>query len=416
MSSHTLIFRAHSSSRYSVAALLGAVEIDSRLSDLTILAPVETSHSLIQKHLEGSHVIIAHSVMSTQLDRVREEINTLREQFGSTVTLIAGGPHASTRPIDLVELGFDYIVIGEGEHVFPELLLTLMNEKDPETISGIVTKYTETIPLPKDLPKITLDEYPPFALGMNVVGPIEVTRGCPYSCKFCSTPFLTGSRVRHRSVKTIVHWLRRAVEKRGFKRTWFLSPNALCYGGRGRTVERDRLEDLLIQATSIEGLDDVFYGSFPSEIRPEFATKDNLDLFRHYVANKTIQIGLQSGSDRVLELANRHHTVSQGMDAVNIALECGFVPHVDMIFGLPGEEEKELGVSLELCYELAEMGARVHGHVFMPLPGSAYENMPPGHLDDESRRVLGELSRKKLLTGSWSNQEQLAERLALKRK
>jgi B12-binding domain/radical SAM domain protein len=347
---------------------------------------------------------------------VREEVNTLRKQFGSAVTLIAGGPHASTRPTDLVDLGFDYVVIGEGEHVFPELLLTLMNEIDPETISGVVTKYSDTIPRPKDLPKIALDEYPPFALEMNVVGPIEVTRGCPYSCKFCSTPFLTGSRVRHRSVKTIVHWLRSAVEKRGFRRTWFLSPNALCYGGRGRTVERDILEDLLNQTTSVEGLDEVFYGSFPSEIRPEFAAKDNLDLFRHYVANKTIQIGLQSGSDRVLELANRHHTVSQGMDAVNIALECGFVPHVDMIFGLPGEDEKELGISLELCHELVEMGARVHGHVFMPLPGSAYENMPAGSLDDESRRVLGELARKKLLTGSWSNQEHLAKKLASEHK
>ena len=381
-----------------------------------ILAPLETSHSLIQKHVEGSQVIIAYSVMSTQLDRVREEVNTLRKQFDRAVTIIAGGPHASARPTDLVEFGFDYVVVGEGENVFPELLLTLMNEKDPETIPGVITKHTETIPRPKDLPKISLDEYPPFALEMNVVGPVEVTRGCPYSCKFCSTPFLTGSLVRHRSVKTIVHWLRRAVEKRGFKRTWFLSPNALCYGGRGRTVERDRLEGLLEQATSIEGLDDVFYGSFPSEIRPEFATKDNLDLFRHYVANKSIQIGLQSGSDRVLELANRHHTVSQGMDAVNIALECGFIPHVDMIFGLPGEEKKDLEASLKLCHDIVDMGARIHGHVFMPLPGSAYENMPPGHLHDENRRVLGELARKKLLTGSWSNQEHLAERLASRRK
>ncbi len=75
---------------------------------------------------------------------------------------------------------------------------------------------------------------------------------------------------------------------------------------------------------------------------------------------------------------------------------------------------EELHDSVELCYTLAEMGAKTHGHVFMPLPGSAFEKMPPGKLDSESRRRLGELSRKKILTGSWSTQENLAETLSSK--
>ena len=85
-----------------------------------------------------------------------------------------------------------------------------------------------------------------------------------------------------------------------------------------------------------------------------------------------------------------------------------------MIFGLPGETKRELHDSIDLCYTLADMGAKTHGHVFMPLPGSAYENEPPGRLDSDSRKLLGELSRKKLLTGSWSLQESLAENLSLR--
>jgi len=104
------------------------------------------------------------------------------------------------------------------------------------------------------------------------------------------------------------------------------------------------------------------------------------------------------------------------MRAIRIALDSGFVPHVDMIFGLPGETKKELHDSIELCYTLVEMGAKTHGHVFMPLPGSAYEEMPPGKLDPESRRRLGELSRRKEMTGAWSTQEELAEFLWTKNK
>ena len=414
--SHSLIFRTHSSSRYSVAALIGTLELNERLKDLSIQAPLDLELDSIQEAIGKGPTIIAHSVMSTQTKRVYNEVNKIREQFGNDVIVIGGGAHASIRPRELLEKGFDYVVVGEGEKAFPELIWHLINGNNPLSTPGVVDKTVEKVPVPKSLPCIELDGYPPFALGMNILGPIEVTRGCPFHCKFCSTPFLTGGKVRHRSIETIAKWLKLAVEKSGFKRTWFLSPNALCYGGHGGKAEPEKLEALLKTVTKIDGLDEVFFGSFPSEVRPEFVTKPILEMLRSYVANDTLQIGLQSGSNRILKLANRHHTVEQGMDAIRTALDAGFIPHVDMIFGLPGETREELHTSVRLCYDLAEMGAKTHGHVFMPLPGSAYENMPPGKLDPESRRLLGELSRRKDMTGSWSTQEGTAEYLWSQRK
>ena len=416
LSPHSLIFRTHSSSRYSVAALVGALEIDQRLLDLDIQAPLDLSLNSIQKAIERGPTIIAHSVMSTQTERVYKEVKKIRERFGKDVTIIGGGAHASIRPKELLVNGFDYAVVGEGETVFPDLIWQLINNDDPLNIPSVVDKTSNEVPVPGKLPTVDLDKCPPFALGMNILGPIEVTRGCPFQCKFCSTPFLTGGRVRHRSVESITNWLKLAVEKSGFERTWFLSPNALCYGGHGRKAEPEKLENLLKAVTKIDGLEEVFFGSFPSEVRPEFVTKSILEMLRSYVANDTLQIGLQSSSNHVLNLANRHHTVEQGMDAIQIALETDFIPHVDMIFGLPGETKEELYESIELCYNLVEMGAKTHGHVFMPLPGSAYENMPPGRLDSESRRLLGELSRRKDMTGSWSTQEGIAEYLWSKNK
>ena len=410
--SHTLIFRTHSSSRYSVAALAGVIETDHRLVNLSIKAPIEHSLESIHKSVEQGPTILANSVMSTQTEPVYKEIREIRENFGKAVTIIGGGAHASVQPLELLENGFNYVVVGEGEKTFPELLWYLINDMDPLKIHGVVGVNAVDCPRPRDLSPVDLNDYPPFALGMNILGPIEITRGCPYSCKFCCTPFLTGGRVRHRSIESVVKWLQRAVEMRGFKRTWFLSPNALSYGGHGRTVESDRIESLLKAVTSVEGLEEVFFGSFPSEVRPEFVSKPILEMMKGYVANKTLQIGLQSGSNRILKKINRHHTVEEGMNAIRTALDCGFVPHVDMIFGLPGETTEEMYESVELCYSLAEMGAKTHGHVFMPLPGSAFEKRPPGRLDQESRRRLGDLSRKKLLTGSWSTQETIAEKLS----
>lgn len=408
---HHLIFRTHSSSRYSVAALLGAIEMDSRLTGLELSAPLEMSDGFIRKATEKGPVIVAHSVMSTQTNRVFHESKKIKAQFGDAVTLIGGGPHASARPAELLDAGFDHVVIGEGEKLITDLLWYLTNDKDPREIDGVVSEKRDTYPKPKGLPRVDLDGYPPFALDMNVLGPIEVTRGCPFACKFCCTPFLTGKGVRHRSADSVVAWLNRAAQQRGFRRTWFLSPNAFSYGGMGREMNLDRLENLLKGATSVEGLEEVFFGAFPSEVRPEFVTKEALDLLRGYVANETLQIGLQSASDRVLDNVNRHHTVKEGLDAIRMSFDCGFTPHVDMMFGLPGETSEELRASIEMCEELARMGAMVHGHVFMPLPGSAFETMPPGILDPESRSALGELSRKGVLTGSWSAQETMAAEL-----
>lgn len=407
-----MIFRTHSSTRYSVAALLGSIETDHRLAELEVSAPLELSDNMIRRVVGRGRVVIAQSVMSTQIDRVFRENRMVRDRFGDSVILVAGGPHASARPRELLDAGFDFVVVGEGEKTFRDLMWCLINDDDPANLDGVATESDVSFPKPRDLPKVSLDDYPPFALGMNILGPVEVTRGCPFACKFCCTPFLTGGGVRHRSVESVVHWLKLAVQKRGFRRTWFLSPNALSYGGKGRDVVPDKLEQLLKESTAVEGLEEVFFGAFPSEVRPEFVNKPVLEMMRTYVANDTLQIGLQSASDKVLEHSNRYHTVREGLNAVEIALDCGFTPHVDMIFGLPGETRKELDDTIDMCQGLSDMGARVHGHVFMPLPGSSFENMPPGRLDQDSRSTLGELSRKGVLTGSWSSQEGLAARLA----
>ena len=85
MASHTLVFRAHSSSRYSIAALAGVIETDPRLVDLDIKAPIEHSLKSLQKIVSQGPTIIAHSVMSTQTDRVYREVKELREEVGANI-------------------------------------------------------------------------------------------------------------------------------------------------------------------------------------------------------------------------------------------------------------------------------------------------------------------------------------------
>ncbi|HDD67107.1 MAG TPA: hypothetical protein ENG31_00610, partial [Candidatus Thorarchaeota archaeon] len=88
----TLVFRFHQQSRYSVAALLGAVEVDPHLVGLRVLVPSEVPDNLIREELQSGNVAIAYSVMSTQLQRVEYEVRHLRDMFGDQIVLMAGGP------------------------------------------------------------------------------------------------------------------------------------------------------------------------------------------------------------------------------------------------------------------------------------------------------------------------------------
>ncbi|MGD9380835.1 MAG: cobalamin-dependent protein, partial [Candidatus Thorarchaeota archaeon] len=168
MESHHLIFRTHSSTRYSVAALLGSIETDHRLAELEVSAPLELSDKMIQRMVDRGRVVIAQSVMSTQIDRVFRESRMVRDRFGDSVILVAGGPHASARPRELLDSGFDFVVVGEGEKRFRDLMWCLINDDDPANLDGIATENDTSFPKPRDLPKVTLDDYPPFALGMNI--------------------------------------------------------------------------------------------------------------------------------------------------------------------------------------------------------------------------------------------------------
>ena len=45
----------------------------------------------------------------------------------------------------------------------------------------------------------------------------------------------------------------------------------------------------------------IFFGTFPSEVRPEFVTDESAELVRKYCANDSLSLGAQSGSDRILK-------------------------------------------------------------------------------------------------------------------
>lgn len=225
-----------------------------------------------------------------------------------------------------------------------------------------------------------------------------------YACRFCQTPFMFSARFRHRSVAN-VRWHVRRLRERGLRDVRFITPTSLSYGAAGEEPDLGAVEELLAACRHEIGPDGrVFFGSFPSEIRPEHVTVEALRLIRRYCANDNIIVGAQSGSDRVLATAKRGHDVDQVRRAVRIGVAEGFRINVDMIFGMPGEDAADVADSLALAAELADLGARIHAHTFMPLPGTPWRDAAPGGISPETVRRISDLSRRGGLYGHWEKQ------------
>lgn len=200
--------------------------------------------------------------------------------------------------------------------------------------------------------------------------------------------------MRHRSIPTISRYARFYSDLR------FTSPNALAYGSDGLTPRIDKVERLL---KSLSELDKpIYFGTFPSEVRPDFVTDEALDLVVKHCKNRHLSIGGQSGSDRILKSIGRGHDVEAVRRACDLCLDRGIVPNVDLIVGLPEETPEDQRLTLDLAREVVGGGGRIRAHHFIPLPGTPLEDALPAPLSDDVAKEMGKLALRGKATGRWA--------------
>ena len=410
----TLAFVANKHNLNSIAALTGALETDARTRTLPLRFLWQDERLVPRLRTLGretGRLIVALSFATANLPEMAALIGELRGLEPEPL-LIAGGPHPSARAEEVLRLGVDAVVVGEGEETLPALLERFLVGESVAGLPGVATLVAGSglVQGPRPDP-VDLDAYPPLGVEHRRFGPVEITRGCPCACAFCQTSFLFGGRMRHRSVEHVVAWVRRAME-RGYSYARFVTPNAFAYQSEdnGRAVNLDAIECLLREMAALVGKERCYFGSFPSEVGPETVTPEAVSLVRRYCANDSLIVGAQTGSDRLLQSLHRNHTVADAYRAAEVIAAGGLRPVVDLIFGLPGEDAEDVAATLRLMEDLVGMGALLHTHTFMPLPGTPLEDAPPGEVDPALHPHLDRLASQGHQIGQWRKQEEIARR------
>lgn len=419
-----LVFLFSKVNANAISALLGSLDIHPILNRLPVLLPNYKEHpTTYATDLEKyDKIILAASVFSSQLETYKRSIEDFKACFKEKdIRVIAGGPHPIGDPYSMLINGADFVCLGEGEVTFPEFILWALGMKDKiENVPGIAyLENGQVIKTPKPQP-INLDLYPPFSAKHNLYRPIEITRGCAWKCRFCQIRARGGLSVRHRSPEVVAKYAEIVHERFQDIGTdiRFISPNALSYGSSdGKSLRLDIVEKMLKLVREVVGENgNIFFGSFPSEVRPETITEESVLVLKKYSNSRRIIVGGQSGSQKLLENSSRGHSPEETVRAVKLLLDHGFEVDVDIIFGLPGETEEDVQQTIEHMEELVKLGAKIHSHTFMPLVGTPYASAAPGSIHPKYRKVIAKLQGTRRLKGQHEHQEKVAERLAMRRK
>ena len=396
------VFYYKKTNRYSYNAIIAALET-SFIENYDLFIP--SSEKELIKLLNDinkvySKIILTISFFTTQVWEINKLLKKIKTLKIDNLILLAGGPHSTGEPEKTLKLGFDYVLTGEGEITFPETIKKILNDENlPKIIYGKRVK--------------NLDDFNPFPIKkIKKFGPIEITRGCPFFCNFCQTSRIFGGKPRHRSIDKIckiVEYMK--IQNRVDIR--FIMPDAFSYGSKnGKEINLNSIENLLKEIRKILNNNGrIFLGSFPSEVRPEHVIEDTVLLVKKYCNNDNLVIGGQSGSEKILKICNRRHTVKDIYNAVKICTKFNLTPNIDFIFGLPGEDEKDIKDTIKVMKDIIKMGARIHAHTFMPLPQTPFKDSPPGKI---SKLILKEFKYsipKGIIFGNYVQQEILAQKI-----
>ncbi|MBN2657697.1 MAG: DUF4080 domain-containing protein [Spirochaetales bacterium] len=231
------------------------------------------------------------------------------------ISLYAGGAEVTASCERLKETGrFDYLLPGEGEYPFRTLMSLFVAGEKPEN----------TILEKKHVPDLELIPSP-YLNGL--IDPAhfdgllwELSRGCPYNCSFCCESRGIGG-VRYYQKNRIIKELR-LFEKRGVEQIWVLDPTF--------NIRKERALEIL---HIIEQSAPLIHFTF--EVRAELLDEEQAEAFSRI--HGSLQIGLQSCHDPVLNLLNRSIDAKDFSDKTDLLNKYEVVFGLDLIYGLPGD-------------------------------------------------------------------------------
>ncbi len=312
--------------------------------------------------------IVGITASTSQADYVKICLDLVKNQ-NSRCTTILGGTLISAAPQDLLKFPkADYGVIGEAELCISQIMKKIEHKEKVEGSEGLVWRMGNDVKFIKASTIMDIDKVPMPArhlLRMELYRPspanyrrlpattIMTSRGCPYSCIFCSRP-TEGRAFRPHSAKRVVDEIELLVKQFGIKDIQIFDDTFTMIPQRTVDICNGIIE---------RGLD----VSWNCMTRVD---KVDEELFRLMKKAGCYEVGfgIESGSDRVLKFIKKSLTVEQVRQAAKWAKAAGIDIRGFFMIGFPTETREEILQTIEFAKELDVDVAQFM--VATPFPGT----------------------------------------------
>jgi len=269
-----------------------------------------------------------------------------------------GGPHATVCPDDVLRYPFvDVAVLGEGEYVLSALAHRIADGgRAPFRVRGTVEREDGRVGKGEARERILeLDElaFPARHLmpleAYNIPGTIVTSRGCPFACGFCAGPTVLGRRYVGRSAANVVKEVQLCVDLFGITSFYFVDDTL--------THDIQRLHDICIGLRSVAVPTQLNRSlKWTCESRADVVSPELLREMR-LAGCTTVQFGMESGSQRLLDMLGKRVTLQQIEDAVIWSREAGISPVLSMVVPHPEETQETLRETFGFVRRLYDAGA-----------------------------------------------------------
>lgn len=296
-------------------------------------------------------IICIYTNLMTKIEVIQLIKKLKTAEFGFP-KIVLGGPDVTYNIENYLNAQADYIVIGEGEETTFELYQTIINQGDFSKVNGIAyrengtviqttarTKFRELdeLPLPNRdaIPNEKYLETWKRNHGESSMT-ISTQRGCPYTCKWCSTA-VYGQSYRRRPAHLVAQEMKMLKDK--------YNPDAIWFVDDVFTISHKWLtsfhEEVVKQNAQIR---------FECITRAERLNDEILKLLQEAGCFR-IWIGAESGSQKVIDAMDRRVDVNHVKKMIQNTNALGIETGTFIMLGYPGEDEKDIYETIDYLKE-----------------------------------------------------------------
>lgn len=352
----------------SIAAILKDRGIECRIIDA--YAENLTIGDIIRVITDYRADVVGISAVTPVMPVVHEIVKKIKEKDES-LKIILGGPHPSILPEEVMsDPNVDFVVKGEGEYAFLNLLNAIDNNSDLKKVNGLSYRQgsnvvhnspaefiidLDALPRPAyELLPMHLYTAPPQWSLASPSYQLIASRGCPYHCGFCYVGM--GRKVRYKSAARVCDEIEYLIERHGCRQVVFVDttfPFNLKHAEKicNEMIKR-RLNKKIVWFTST---------------RVDIVNQKMLDLM-HEAGCRLITFGIESGNQGILEAVEKGITLRQARDAVKMAKRAKIDVTASYVLGLPGETGQTILDTIRFAKELGTLYAQFN--IIVPYPGT----------------------------------------------